>query len=437
MVMQLQINQKSFMFQQAAFLASSNIYAVNMRQYTREGTFNSFATHLPRLKEMGIEILWLMPIYPIGIKNRKGTLGSYYSIKDFKDVNPEYGDKTHFRNLVNQAHELGMRVILDWVANHAAWDNVWTVTNPDFFEREDDGNFKSPYDWADVIQINHNNPAEQQAMIDAMKYWITDFDIDGFRADLAHLTPLPFWINARTQITPLKKDLIWLAETEDIPYHQAFDISFTWKWMHITEDFCQGKEKFNALLGTLKYYEETFPADALRMYFTSNHDENSWCGTEYEKYGSRAKALAVFSFTWGGIPLIYSGQELPVSRRLAFFEKDTIEWTDEIALHSFYKTLLQLRNNNRELFSGMDCSPVYLNGELGKNVIAFYRKSGKNAVIVFLNMNDSTIQYYFSTEGLEGSYTNIYTAEMVLLNEGSSITIEPGGFVIFEKNATT
>jgi len=422
-------------FQQAAFLASSNIYAVNMRQYTQEGTFAAFTRHLPRLKDMGVEILWLMPVHPIGIKNRKGTLGSYYSIRDFKDVNPEYGNKADFKQLVEQAHELGMKVILDWVANHAAWDNVWTETDPDFFEQDEQGNFKAPYDWEDVIQINHNNPAEQQAMIDAMKYWVTDFDIDGFRADLAHLTPLPFWINARTQITPLKKDHVWLAETEDIPYHDAFDISFTWKWMHITENFCKRKEDFNALLHTLDYYKQTFPANALRMYFTSNHDENSWCGTEYEKYGNLAKALAVFSFTWMSVPLIYSGQELPITRRLEFFAKDTIEWTDETALHSFYKILLTLRKNNAALFANSNSLPVYINGEMGKNVLTFYRESGLQRVIVFLNLGESEVHYHFSTEGLEGPYKNIFTNEMVLLKDAGVITLEPGGFMVLENNS--
>lgn len=420
-------------FHQPSFLASSNIYAVNMRQYTAEGTFNAFAEHLPRLKDMGVDILWFMPIHPIGLENRKGSLGSYYSIKDFKEVNPEYGNKDDFNNLITKAHELGMKVVLDWVANHAAWDNVWTKTNPGFFEQDENGHFKAPYDWDDVIQINHGNGEEQQAMIDAMKYWVTDFDIDGFRADLAHLTPLHFWINARTQITPLKNDLIWLAETEDIPYHQAFDISFTWKWMHITEEYCKGEKDFNALLHILQHYVNDFPADAIRMYFTSNHDENSWCGTEYEKYGIWAKALSVFSCTWHGIPLIYSGQELPVTRRLKFFDKDTIEWSDHIELHSFYKTLLQLRKSNKAISAGMESLPVMVNGATEMNVLAFYRTFEEHTVIVLLNMGKEPVQYYFSTDGLTGAYRNIFTGEDVFLNEGGSIALEPAGFMVIEK----
>ncbi|MEX0637001.1 MAG: alpha-amylase family glycosyl hydrolase, partial [Ferruginibacter sp.] len=259
-----------------------------------------------------------------------------YSIKDFRDVNPEYGNKYDFKQLIERTHALGMKVILDWVANHAAWDNVWTIDHPDFFEQDETGRFKSPYDWEDVIQLNHQHPLQQQTMIDAMKYWIVDFDIDGFRADLAHLTPLPFWINARQQITSLKKDLIWLAETEDIPYHQAFDISFTWQWMHASEAYCKGQKSFRDLLQTLAHYKIDFPEKALRMYFTSNHDENSWNSTAYEKYGINVKALSVFNATWYGIPMIYSGEEAGLNKRLFFFDKDPINWEVNPSLHGFY-----------------------------------------------------------------------------------------------------
>ncbi len=420
-------------FHQPSFLSSSNIYAVNMRQYTAAGTFNAFAAHLPGLKDMGVDILWLMPIHPIGLLNRKGTLGSYYSIKDFEDVNPEYGSKADFKNLVDAAHALGMKIILDWVANHAAWDNVWTNTHPDFFMHDGHGNFKTAFDWEDVIQINHSNPQEQQAMIDAMKYWVTNFDIDGFRADLAHLTPLPFWIMARTQITPLKKDLVWLAETEDIPYHQAFDITFTWQWMHYTEDFYKGRKDFNDLLQTLQHYATAFPAAAMRMYFTSNHDENSWNGTEYEKYGTLVKALAVFSCTWPGIPLIYSGQELPVIKRLQFFDKDTIEWTADIELHEFYKTLLNLRKTNKALAAGVKSHPVLIEGAAQKELLAFYRKYDDDMVFVFLNMCKQPVQFSFNTTDVKGNYKNIFTGEEVCFGDEAKMELEVGGFVVLEK----
>ena len=421
------------MFTQPSFLAASNLYEVNLRQYSAQGSFKAFATHLPRLKEMGVEILWLMPIHPIGIKNRKGTLGSYYSIKDFMDTNPEFGSKEEFKNLVAEVHRLDMKIILDWVANHAAWDNVWTLTNPDFFERDDAGNFKPPYDWDDVIQINHSNPAEQQAMIDAMKYWVSDFDIDGFRADLAHLTPLPFWINARTQLTEIKTDLVWLAETEEINYHQAFDISFSWKWMHDTEDYCKGKIDFSVLTNTLQYYKNDFPANALHMYFTSNHDENTWNGTAFEKYGAYVKALSVFNATYDGIPLIYSGEELPLNKRLKFFDKDAIGWEEKIELQSFYKTLLLLRKSNKAIAAGAESAPVFIEDAATKNIISFYRKAGDTMLLVFINMSRQKETLLFSTEHLAGDYKNVFNGQIVSLPDGGIVELESSAYMVLER----
>lgn len=420
-------------FPQPAFLSSSNIYSVNLRQYSPEGSFNAFAAHLPRLKDMGVEILWFMPVHPIGKIKRKGTLGSYYSIADFTEVNPEFGSKDDFGNIVKKAHALGMKVIMDWVANHAAWDNVWTLTNPDFFVKDENGNFKPPYDWDDVIQIDHSNTGEQQAMIDAMLYWIENFDIDGFRADLAHLTPLEFWINARVQASTLKENLIWLAETEEISYHQAFDISFTWRWMHATEEYCKGQNDFSALTETLEYYKDDFPADALRMWFTSNHDENSWNGTAFEKYGNYVKALTVFNCTYQGIPLIYSGEESGLDKRLKFFDKDPIQWNEQSEWPGFYKSLLALRKRNAAITQGLQSFPIMISGAAEKNMLAFYRKANDAVVIVFINMSKEKQTLDFDTTELKGNYKNIFTGEDVWLNEAGTVELEPANFIVLEK----
>ena len=420
-------------FKQPANLASSNIYCVNLRQYSMEGSFNAFAKHLPGLKEMGVEILWFMPVHPIGKVKRKGSLGSYYSIADFTDVNPEFGAKEDFRSVIDKAHGLGLKVIMDWVANHAAWDNVWTTTNPDFFVRDEQGNFKPPYDWDDVIQIDHANTREQQAMIDAMLYWIKDFDIDGFRADLAHLTPLEFWINARLQASSIKDNLIWLAETEDINYHQAFDISFTWKWMHDTEEYVKGQKPFSALTDTLNFYQHDFPADAQRMWFTSNHDENSWNGTAFEKYGAYVKALTVFNFTYYGLPLIYSGEESGLNKRLKFFDKDPIEWEEQSEWRSFYTTLLALRKRNAAIAGGLQSFPQFINGAAEQEILGFYRIMGESKVLVLLNMGKEKKQMFFNNDNIIGSYKNIFTGGEVLVNVGGFVELEPAGFVLLEK----
>jgi len=419
-------------FKQPSFLASSNIYCVNLRQYTAEGTFNAFSNHLPRLADMGVEIVWFMPIHPIGKVKRKGTLGSYYSISDYTDTNSEFGCKQDFKKLVDAAHALNIKVIIDWVANHSAWDNVWTKNHPDFFERDEQGNFKPPYDWDDVIQINHSNPQQQQAMIDAMLFWIREFDIDGFRADLAHLTPLPFWINARTQASAVKDNLIWLAETENVEYHQAFDISFTWKWMHDTEEFCKGQKPFSTLTDCLQFYKNNFPANALRLWFTSNHDENSWNGTAFEKYDNNVQALSVFNATYPGLPLIYSGEEDILNKRLKFFDKDIIEWSGSFKWHQFYKTLLHLRKSCNAINSNIESFLKWIPGANEKELLAFYRKRANSLLIVAINLSKANQECSINMPELNGHYKNVFTNEKLWLNEIITIELNAGGFVVLQ-----
>ncbi len=421
-------------FTRADWLASTNIYEVNIRQYSAEGTFNAFAKELPRLKDMGVEALWFMPIHPIGIINRKGKMGSYYSIRDYKTTNPEFGTPDEFKSLITQAHQLGMKVIMDWVANHASWDNVWTIDHPEYFERDNAGNFKPPYDWTDVIQIDHSSIAEQDAMIDTMKFWVINFDIDGFRADLAHLTPLEFWRKARTAIEPIKPGLFWLAETEEISYHEVFDASFTWEWMHCTENYYKKQTGLGSLYHTLQKYENTFSASAHRMYFTSNHDENTWNGTEYEKYGDMAKALAVFSITWSGIPMIYSGQEMPNFKRLAFFEKDPIDWKGGYTLHDFYKTLLKLRKRNPALRSA--CSEArtrIIETSDEKSIMAYLRKNKNDEVLVFLNLSGKRTGFSIKDQFVKGNFVNVFTGVENHLATDTFIEIQPWNFLVYEK----
>ena len=421
------------LFTQPSFLRNSNMYEVNVRQYTPEGTFKAFEQHLPRLKDMGVEILWMMPIHPIGLVNRKGTLGSYYSIQNYKGVNPEFGTENDFRDLVLKVHSMGMKIIIDWVANHTSWDNVWTKSNPEFFVKDESGNFVSAYDWDDVLQIDHSCEGEQVAMIDAMQYWVTAFNIDGFRADLAHLTPLQFWKKARLQLSSLKKDLIWLAETEDVNYHEAFDISYTWKWMHTTQQFVAGEKTLTDCVKVLADYKNDFNEKDLRLFFTSNHDENSWNGSEYEKYGLFAPAWAVFSIFYAGVPLIYSGQELPNTKRLQFFEKDSIEWTTDLKLQQFYKSLLSLRKRN-PIFANLKIENIYIDENLiTKNIFFMRIKSDENMVLCILNLNSFTTNEHISLEDISGLYESVLTGEETYLNNSFTFEKEAGGFLILEK----
>ncbi len=422
-------------YKRAEWLSTTNIYEVNLRQYSREGTINAFAKELPRLKDMGVEVLWFMPIYPIGKKNRKGTLGSYYSIMDYEAVNEEFGTIHDFKSLVDTAHSMGMKVIIDWVANHSAWDNVWTITHPEYFERDAAGNFKPPYDWDDVIQIDHSSTPQQEAMINAMKFWVEHIDVDGFRADLAHLTPLDFWKKARTEIEPLKPGLFWLAETEEINYHQVFDASYAWEWMHKTEDFYKNKVSISGVYDTLSKYNREFPAAAYHMYFTSNHDENSWNGTEYEKYGDMALALAVFSCTWSGIPMIYSGQELPNKKRLRFFDKDPIQWTNDHALHDFYQTLLKLRKHNPALRAAdPEATTSYVKTTGNENIMAYLRKYDEDEVLVLMNVSAGRLGFAINDPNISGSFVNIFSKEENHFTADTFFEMQPWEFLVYEKN---
>ncbi|MEP6514207.1 MAG: alpha-amylase family glycosyl hydrolase, partial [Parafilimonas sp.] len=281
------------MFKAAAWSKDANIYEVNVRQYTKEGTFAAFAKCLPRLKDMGVEILWLMPVTPISVEKRQGTLGSYYSCSDYLSVNPEFGTLDDFKNLVKQVHELNMKIIIDWVANHTGWDHVWVMEHADWYIKNEEGNFTEENNWIDVIDLNYENNDMRAAMIDAMKFWIENCDIDGFRCDMAHLVPLDFWRDARKQCDKIKS-LFWLAESDVELYHEVFDVTYAWHWMHTTENMMTGK----ATLQDVKDVLLKMPSGIKKLYFTSNHDENSWNGTEYEKYGDAAYTMAVFACTW-------------------------------------------------------------------------------------------------------------------------------------------
>lgn len=414
---------------------NTNIYEVNLRQYTQEGTFNAFASHLPRLKDMGVQTLWLMPVQPIGQLNRKGTMGSYYSISDYTSVNPEYGTLDDFKSLVQQAHQLGFKVIIDWVANHTSWDHVWTKSNPDYFTKDDQGNFRPPYpDWADVIHLNYNNGELWTAMIEAMRFWVQHFDIDGFRCDMAHLVPLDFWKAARENLDK-DKELFWLAETEEPIYHEAFDASYTWEFLHKMEAYWRKETDIHGLDSVLYKYDSVFPSTAMRLFFTSNHDENSHSGSEYRRMGDAAKAFAVLCATWNGIPLIYSGQELPNYESLQFFEKDPIKWQNENQLHVFYKILLELHSYHPALRASDDNVKTFrLHTSSDENVFAFLRKNGDKEVLVALNLSDNRdLRFEIIDDKVSGIYKNIFTGILDDFTGKKYLELQAWDYLVYEK----
>lgn len=415
------------------WIKQTNVYEVNLRQYTKEGTFNAFAKELPRLKDMGVQTLWFMPITPIAQKNKKGSLGSYYAASDYTSINPEFGTLDDFKNLVNEAHRQGFKVIIDWVANHTGWDHVWTIERPEYYEKDEHNNFKAASGMDDIIELDFKNADLRKAMIDAMQFWINETNIDGFRCDLAFWVELDFWIEAKKELEKNKK-IFWLGELDPLEhpeYMQVFDAAYTWTWMHKTEEFTKGPLSLGALEVILERYENT---PALKAWFTSNHDENSWNGTEYEKYGDAAKALAVFSCTWPGVPLIYSGQELPNYKRLQFFDKDVIDWKGEYQLHEFYRTLLKLHSHNPALNGDHNIAPVKrLHTSDGDKVLAYLRKNGTDEVLVFLNLSRFSIDLRVNDRSIEGSFTEVFSKTKNNFEDNRNFKMQPWSYLVFKK----
>lgn len=389
---------------------NKTIYEVNIRQYSQEGTFKALENDLPRLKELGVGILWLMPIHPIGEVNRKGTLGSYYSVKDYYDVNPEFGTKEDFRNLVHTAQDMGFYVILDWVANHTAWDNPIAMSNPEFFEKNEAGEFIPPRgtDWDDVIQLDYTNEATWDYMIDALKYWVTEFNIDGYRCDVADMVPTPFWNRARAELDEIKP-VFMLAEAENPEHHyHAFDMSYSWRMHHLFNKIAQGEEAPSKIFEYILEDRNQYPEGAFRMNFTSNHDENSWNGTVFERMGDAAEVFAVLSGTMEGMPLIYNGQEAGMSKRLEFFEKDPIDWTSH-PFFEVYRKLNWLKSNNEALFNGARGGKMNIMESDYDHLFAFYREVNDKKVITILNLGPDDIQTELRNTSLSGSFTNLFT----------------------------
>lgn len=417
---------------------TTNIYEVNVRQFSKEGTFKAVEKELPRLKKMGVETLWFMPITPIAQKNKKGTLGSQYAAQDYTSINPEFGTLEDFKSVVNEAHKMGFKVIIDWVANHTGWDHVWTKTHPDFYLMDPKTNdFQIASGMDDIIELNYQNPKMREAMIEAMKYWVRETDIDGFRCDLASWVEVDFWQQAKPEVETIKP-LFWLGEYDELDnpdYATVFDASYSWKWMHLTKEFYQKKLPITDLTNLLSQYS-AIGNKSMRAWFTTNHDENTWNGTEYEKYGEMAKTLAVFSATWNGVPLMYNGQELPLlNKRLEFFEKDPIPWNGENKLENFYKKLFELKSKNPALRGGDDqATTQILQTSAPDQVLAYLRKNGNDEVLVILNLSDAQhLKVQILDETVKGKFKSIFSGLTTDFDAKPTIEMYKWEHIVFEK----
>jgi glycosidase len=386
---------------------NATIYELNVRQLTPEGTFRAAQEHLPRLKELGIKIIWLMPIYPIGEVERKGTLGSYYSIKNYKAINPEFGDIDDFKAFVDDAHQRGIRVIIDWVANHTSRDAVWIAEHPDWYKWDNNGKIVAPYDWSDVAQLDTHNRHMWAEMASCMKYWLTEANIDGFRCDMASLLPVEFWEYIRQELDQIRH-VFMLAESEDHLLHRnSFDATYFWDIHHIMNGLAQGKNTVVDLDRCFKKQHSLFSPNDMRLVFTSNHDENSWSGTEFERMGLAAKLMAAFSFLVPSIPLIYNGQEAALSHRLKFFDKDCIEWNVNRDFEELYKKLVALKKRYEALWNGELGGSFSYHFDSNSKTFTIEREKYSNTVVGIFNFSSSTActttPAYPTTDYLKGT----------------------------------
>lgn len=396
----------------SSWAQQATIYEVNIRQYTPEGTFKAFTQHLPRLKKLGADILWLMPINPISEEGRKGTLGSYYSVANYKAVNPQFGSPTDLHELIDKAHQLGMKVIIDWVANHTGCDNEWTIKHPDWYIHNPDSSFYSPYDWTDTYKLDYNNKAMRLGMIDALKFWVDSFNIDGFRCDVAYEVPNDFWIEARQALDSIRP-LFMLAESEQPALQRtgAFDMCYNWPLKNLFFDIAHGKNTASAIDTLFVGQENRFPAGNIIMNHLTNHDLNSWDGSEFVRFGEAIKAFAVLTYTLPGMPLLYTGQEVGMNKTLQFFEKDTVpSWTDnEWTL--FYTNLNTLRHNNPSLNSYTPWSKANKFNCNNNNVLAFERTSEHgNSVITIVNLSEEPQKLNISIPNID-KYNNYFNPQ--------------------------
>lgn len=413
----------------------STLYEINVRQFTTEGTIKAISGQLPRLKELGVDVLWLMPINPIGIKNRKGELGSYYSVRDYTAVNPEFGTLDDFKAFLNEAHSMGFRVLLDWVPNHTAWDHPWAQEHPDWYVRDSLGNFTPPIgtDWTDVIQLDWSNTQMQDTMLVALEYWVK-LGVDGYRVDHPHKTPEEFWARVRPELEKIRPVLM-LAENEEQTYflERGFDMNYSWVLHHLMNDIAQGKKNVSQLRRYFRQEDSIYPQEVYRLRFLTNHDENAWQGTIDERMGAAHEVMAVFMFTMSGVPLIYNGQEACLDKRLEFFTRDPIEWKvcDKTKL---YQSLVRLKKDNPALWNGTSGGRMEeIRTSRPRKVYAFWREKDGNRVISILNLSGRKLKIKPVMEGLEGEYVNALNGRSVVLPLNDSLSLDAWDYLVLRK----
>lgn len=414
-----------------AWIEQGNIYEVNTRQYTPQGTFKAFELNLQRLKDMGVQTLWFMPVNPISKTDRKGVLGSYYAVSNYDAINPEFGTMEDWKALVNKIHSMGMKVIIDWVPNHTGADHPWLTSHPDFYELDSATHKpRSPFDWTDVRQLNFKNTQMQDSMIAALKFWIAETGIDGYRVDHVEEFQKEFWNRCIPELRKMK-NIFLLAESNAPFVHQlGFDASYPWDEFNMMKRIDKGERPAFALDSVLHKIDTGYAKNSLRMYFTSNHDENSWNKADYGTMpGASHAPFAVLTQTIvRSVPLIYSGQEEPFLDSVSFFYKDTISF-DKFERANFYKTLLNLRKNNSALAANASFKKLRTSNDAA--MYAFEREKDGNKILVVLNLSKTPQEFTWKDAPSEKEWTNIFLMNKEPVDKGFGM--EPWGYAVYER----
>jgi len=415
------------------WVKNATLYELNIRQFSDEGSFKAIEQQLPRLKKMGIDIIWLMPVHPIGETHRKGSLGSYYSVKDYYGVSPEFGSEQDFRNLVNAIHQQGMYVIVDWVANHTSWDNEIVAQHPEWYRKSRKDTFQSTRwrDYDDIIELDYSHQELREYMTEALKFWVREYDIDGYRCDIASFVPIDFWENVRSELDAIKP-VFMLAEAEDRELHRkAFDATYNWTLWNILHQIALNERSVKTL--TEAYIAEhvsIFPKEGIRLNFIDNHDKNSWEGNPYSNFGDALNAATVFTVMMDGMPLVYNGQEAGQNRSLEFFEKDPVQWKPH-ENEALYTTLFMLKHKNQALWNGGHGGEmVRIMNDRMEQVISFVREKNGDKVMTFINFSKEPLIVQFDTSFDMGRYTNLFTGEYQGVSDTLILTMDPWEYVV-------
>jgi len=409
------------------------IYQINTRQYSEGGDFKAVEDDLARIKSLGVDILWFMPIHPIGEVKRKGSMGSPYAVKDFQAVNADLGTLEDFKSLVDAAHAMDMKVIIDWVANHTAWDNALMTEHPDWYTRNAEGEMQHPpeTDWYDVADLDYSKQGLRDYMTESLLYWVRDVGIDGYRCDVAGMVPTDFWNSVRPKLDAIKP-VFMLAEWQEPELHEkAFDASYAWRWKEIMQDIVKGKANASDIAGYYSDYQSSWPKGAMRMAYTENHDQNTWDGTTNEVYGDALEAALALSFVGNGIPLIYNGQEAGNQKRLEFFEKDLVGWKDH-PHQGLIRKLTTLKKNNSVLWNGAWGEPLEaISTSHPNDVFSFMRADAKSGVFAVFNLSDKAVDVSFKDDRQTGSYTTSLNGEAITLTPDTTLTLQPWDYRIY------